>query len=93
LSIGFGEDQPGARVNTMGKKEWANRQVPLISPQEFCRIHVSGALQKELADAFVFTPRVVVAVKGLGELETFFLERRGARLPGPLPTGEPNAHR
>ena len=37
------------------------------------RVHVSGEVARRLAHAFAFEPRGAVAIKGIGEVETFFL--------------------
>lgn len=62
----FAYDLWGDSVNTASRME---------SHGQPGRIHVSQAVQERLAPRFEFEPRGTVAVKGKGELTTFFLVR------------------
>ncbi len=90
----FGYDVWGDAVNLAARLESAG---------EPRRIHVSQPFRDALADAFRFAPRGATEIKGVGDVETFFLvdermpapalpdaKRRGpARLPTAPPRAEP----
>jgi class 3 adenylate cyclase len=63
----FAYDLWGDTVNTASRME---------SHGEPGRIHVSRATHDRLSGAFTLTRRGVIAVKGKGDMETFFLEGR-----------------
>jgi class 3 adenylate cyclase len=60
----FHYDIWGDTVNTASRME---------SSGEPGKIQVTGGMRELLKDEFIFTPRGKVAVKGKGEMETWFL--------------------
>jgi adenylate cyclase len=52
------------------------------STGEAGQVHVTHAVQAQLADRFVFEPRTPIEVKGQGTMATFFLvDRRESARP------------
>jgi adenylate cyclase len=64
----FAYDLWGETVNTASRME--SHGLP-------GRIHVTDAVREALASSFHFEPRGVIAVKGIGQMQTWFLDTQG----------------